>query len=157
MPRCATPSRHTSSGVRRVSRLPLVRPLSLMNLPLQVAGSAIPPKYLLVVVSQWHEALVVKCYDFLSGAIRQAERPDPTQDAALLLEFQVLSTECSTFFFRATREYCGRCRLVCASLPHIIAQCLVVRGEGPGAAYLYRQRLPSRNHLRLWFGSLEAI
>lgn len=55
----------------------------------QVAGLGIPPMYLLAVVSQWHDSLVVRCYDFLSGETRQAERTDPDRDAALILEFQV--------------------------------------------------------------------
>eukprot|EP00903_Cladosiphon_okamuranus_P016164 g14917.t1 len=58
---------------------------------IKVAGLGVPPKYLLVIVSQLHDAFVVKCYDFVSGAIRQAERPDPDRDAALLLEFQNMS------------------------------------------------------------------
>lgn len=45
--------------------------------------------YLLVVVSQWHESLVVRCYDFLSGVTREAERLHPERDAALILEFKV--------------------------------------------------------------------
>eukprot|EP00752_Nemacystus_decipiens_P014608 g13008.t1 len=58
---------------------------------IKVAGLGIPPKFLLVVVCQWHDALVVRCYDFLSGVIREAERPDPDRDAALLLEFKSMS------------------------------------------------------------------
>lgn len=45
--------------------------------------------YLLVVVSQWHVALVVRCYDFLSGETRQVERPYADRDEALILEFKV--------------------------------------------------------------------
>ncbi|CAM9389734.1 unnamed protein product [Scytosiphon promiscuus] len=58
---------------------------------IKVAGSGILPMYLLVVVSQWHDALVVRCYDFISGESRQAESPDPAKDSALISEFEKLS------------------------------------------------------------------
>ncbi|CAM9463487.1 unnamed protein product [Ectocarpus sp. 6 AP-2014] len=57
-------------------------------MPLQVMGLGIPPMYLLVVISQWHDALVVRCYDFISGEIRQAERLDRSRDSALISEFK---------------------------------------------------------------------
>ncbi|CAM9270914.1 unnamed protein product [Ectocarpus sp. 8 AP-2014] len=55
---------------------------------IKVMGLGIPPMYLLVVVSQWHDALVVRCYDFIGGEIRQAERLDPSRDSALISEFK---------------------------------------------------------------------
>ncbi|CAN0376193.1 unnamed protein product, partial [Ectocarpus sp. 12 AP-2014] len=51
---------------------------------IKVMGLGIPPMYLLVVVSQWHDALVVRCYDFIGGEIRQAERLDRSRDSALI-------------------------------------------------------------------------
>ncbi|CAN0203903.1 unnamed protein product, partial [Ectocarpus fasciculatus] len=55
---------------------------------IKVMGLGIPPMYLLVVVSQWHDALVVRCYDFIGGEIRQAERLDGSRDSALISEFK---------------------------------------------------------------------
>ena len=47
------------------------------------------PVHLLVTVSQWHRALRVRCYDFLSGETREAKRPAPDEDAEIIMEFQV--------------------------------------------------------------------
>lgn len=47
------------------------------------------PMYLLVVVSQLGEHFVVRCYDFSSGETKEAARPDPEGDAALIKEFKV--------------------------------------------------------------------
>lgn len=106
-------------------------PLTLQHTPpLQVAGSGIPPKHLLVVVSQWHDALVVRCYDFLSGAIRQAERPDPDRDSALLLEFKVLLTV--LVFVFSVGECCvpSSCRwLVFERAPRLMALDTLACGE----------------------------
>ncbi|CAM9468122.1 unnamed protein product [Ectocarpus sp. 4 AP-2014] len=55
---------------------------------IKVMGLGISPMYLLVVVSQWHDALVVRCYDFIGGEIRQAERLDRPRDSALISEFK---------------------------------------------------------------------
>lgn len=49
------------------------------------------PMLLLVVVSQCHTRLVVRCYDFDSGEVREAERPDVAADAALIEDFRVTS------------------------------------------------------------------
>lgn len=47
------------------------------------------PMLLLVVVSQWHNQLVFRCYDFASGETREAERPDYGTDAELIRELKV--------------------------------------------------------------------
>lgn len=44
---------------------------------------------LLVGVSQYHERLIFRCYDFESGDVREAPRSDPAADAALIQEFKV--------------------------------------------------------------------
>ncbi|CAM9812687.1 unnamed protein product [Pylaiella littoralis] len=61
---------------------------SIFRRVIKVAGLGIPPMYLLVVVSQWHNTLVVRCYDFISGETREVERSNPDLDAALILEFK---------------------------------------------------------------------
>lgn len=67
--------------------LPTYLPCLPKSMPLQVMGLGIPPMHLLVVVSQWHDALVVRCYDFIGGEIRQAE--SRSRDSALISEFKV--------------------------------------------------------------------
>ncbi|CAM9243555.1 unnamed protein product, partial [Discosporangium mesarthrocarpum] len=47
-----------------------------------------PPMLLLVAVSQWHDRLVFRCYDFLTSSTREAKR-DNAVDAALLQDFKV--------------------------------------------------------------------
>eukprot|EP00904_Undaria_pinnatifida_P012539 jgi/Undpi1/8415/HiC_scaffold_25.g10883.m1 len=51
------------------------------------------PVHLLVTVSQWHRALRVRCYDFLSGETREAKRPAPDEDAEIIMEFQKMTSE----------------------------------------------------------------
>lgn len=45
--------------------------------------------HLHVMVSQWHDSLVVRCYDFVTGETKEAARLDPDEDVLLVDEFKV--------------------------------------------------------------------
>lgn len=45
--------------------------------------------HLYVVVSQWHDSLVVRCYDFVTGETKEAARLAPDEDALLVDELKV--------------------------------------------------------------------
>lgn len=62
--------------------------------------------YLLVVLSQWHDAILVRCYDFISGKSRHAESLNPANDSALISEFEVLFSSSCLFSSRFLGETC---------------------------------------------------
>lgn len=74
------------------------RPATLIQTYSQVPAIGVVhcnPMYLLVVVSQLSERFVVRCHDFLSGETKEAARPDPREDAALIKELKV----CAVAFY----------------------------------------------------------
>lgn len=60
-------------------------------------------RFLMVEISQWHQVLIFRCYDFDSGEIREAARLDPETDAALIEDFKVRNETMVLFHLQKLR------------------------------------------------------